>query len=395
MAKRNKLGFFKTLADGRVKVQVSHGYTYDGKQRKTIGYARNMEEAERLAIKLAADLGRDPKLGKGLTLSRWWAAYRAGKGQRITKATLKRYEGDMNRVWLPALGDKDITEISRYQVQEILIGLGTRCAAKHAKSCLSAVLTQAVREGHLALNPIREGGFEMPEDVGAHDSDEIDYEADPFAAIEGSQDVWDARTVLEAFPRMRGSTLETVFLAMVGAGLRREEALALRWRDVRRVEINGRMLTQLAVHHALTAADGYKRTKTKGSVRIVAMVEPFGERLWDLRGEGTLPVCEISVQNINKRWKTLFDPVVSIHARQKDRNQGRLCGLPYLRLNRLRATHATYLQQAGVLDSVNASLHGHSERVSYTNYQRPDSTDAAQRASEFLVLQGSRKAANA
>lgn len=395
MAKRNKLGFFKTLADGRVKVQVSHGYTYEGKQRKRIGYARNMEEAEALAVKLAAELGRDPMLGKGLTLRRWWAAYQVGKGERLTKATLKRYTTDMEQVWLPAMGDKDITEITRYEVQAVLIGLKTRYIATHAKSCLSAVLTQAVREGRLEVNPLREGGFELPGDVGAHDSAEIDYETDPFAAIEGSSNVWDARTVLRAMPLLEGVPIETCWLCMVGAGLRREEALALRWADVRRIEIDGREVTQLAVHHALTAADGYKRTKTRGSVRIVAMVEPFGSRLWELRRESGLPVCEVSVSNINHRWLGLFEGDVSKHAPKSTTHKGKLAGFPYIPLNRMRATHETYLQQAGVLDSVNARLHGHSERTSYTHYQRPDNVAAAQKASEFLVLEGARKAANA
>ena len=395
MAKRNKLGHFKKLADGRIRVTVSHGYRYDGQQRRLVGYAKNEAEAEMLAIQLASDLGRAPELGRGLSLRRWWAAYKAGKGSRVTKATLARYKGDMDRVWLPELGEHDITTITRARVQEILIGLPTRCVALHAKSSLSAVLTQAVREGHLEINPIREGGFEMPEDTGAHDSREISYDEDPFAAIEGTANVWDARTVLKAFDKLKGSTIETCWLAMVGAGLRREEALALRWRDVRCIEIDGREVVQIAVHHALTAQDGYKRTKTQGSVRIVAMVEPFGSRLWELRKDADLPVCELSVVNINKRWKTLFEPVTSKHARIKDRNQGRLNAFPYIKLNRMRATHETYLQQAGVLDSVNASLHGHSERISYSNYQRPDSIEAARKASDFLVLEGSKAVANA
>ena len=56
----------------------------------------------------------------------------------------------------------------------------------------------------------------------------------------------------------------------------------------------------------------------------------------------------------------------------------------------MRATHETYMQQAGVLDSVNAAAHGHSEKVSYTNYQRPDTVDAALRAGSFLIVEGGR-----
>ena len=92
----------------------------------------------------------------------------------------------------------------------------------------------------------------------------------------------------------------------------------------------------------------------------------------------------------------MFEPVTSKHAKREGRWKGRLVGLPYVPLNRMRATHETYMQEAGVLDSVNAAAHGHSERVSYTNYQRASSIDAAQQAGSFLVLEGQRrKAVNA
>jgi hypothetical protein len=166
--------------------------------------------------------------------------------------------------------------------------------------------------------------------------------------------------------------------------------MALRWRDVRRIEVAGHEVTQIAVHHALTKEDGRKRTKTRRSVRIVAMVEPFGSRLWSLRGEPAEEVCKVSVTTLPERWKTLFKPVTSKHARKKDRRQGRLEGFPYVPLSRMRATHETYMQQAGVLDSVNAAAHGHSEKVSYSNYQRPETVNAALQAGSFLVVEGGR-----
>jgi hypothetical protein len=46
------------------------------------------------------------------------------------------------------------------------------------------------------------------------------------------------------------------------------------------------------------------------------------------------------------------------------------------------------MQQAGVLDSVNAAAHGHSVKVSYEHYQRADSIDAAKQAGRFLVMGG-------
>ncbi|MBP3884696.1 MAG: hypothetical protein J6D54_07155 [Olsenella sp.] len=388
--KRRKIGTFEHLSDGRVRVTVVHGTRLDGRLRRLSGIAESEEDAERVALELAAQLGRRPDLGRGLTLRRWWDAYSVGKGNRIVRGTYKRYKGDMERVWLPEMGNTDISLISRVEVQRILLSLPTRPAAQHAKSTLSAVLTQAVREGYLAENPIRNGGFELPGDVGTRDFGDEDYDDDPFAAIEGRSDVWDARTVMRAMPLLEDTPLETCWLCMVGAGLRREEALALRWKDVRRIEVAGHEVTQIAVHHARTEEDGLKRTKTRRSIRIVAMVEPFGSRLWSLCGEANALVCDVPMSNIRRNWMKLFQHVTSKHAPKSGVLKGRLADLPYIPLSRMRATHETFMQQAGVLDSINAATHGHSERISYSNYQRPDTAAAALQAGNFLLVEGGR-----
>ena len=391
--RRRKVGTRRPLADGRIRVTVSHGYDLNGNQRRISGIAESEEEADRLALELAARLGRRPDLGKGLTLARWWDAYAVGKGARLARSTFNRYEMDMRLTWLPSLGGRDMSLITKADVQDVLLSLPSRPAAAHAKATLSAVLTQAVREGHLAENPIRSASFELPGDVGAEDLDGIDYESDPFGAIEGTSNVWDARTVLRAASILRGNPIEPCWLCMVGAGLRREEALALHWRDVRRIEIGGSEVTQLAVHHALTAADGFKRTKTRRSVRIVSVAEPFGERLWELRGKADEYVSALGVSNINRSWTSMWTPCTSKHARKKDRRKGIMVDgveppIPYVALGRMRATHETYMQQAGVLDSVNAAAHGHSQKVSYEHYQRAGDVDAARQAGRFLVIAG-------
>ncbi len=394
---RRKLGTRQVLADGTIKVTVSHGYRDDGQQRRLSAIAKDDDEAERLALELAAKLGRNPELGKGLTLKMWWQAYKATRGKRIANVTLERYGTEMRGTWLPALGDRDITLISHADIQAVVIQAKTRSMAKERIKALSAVLTHAVREGRLAKNPCGLAPFELPGDVGNAVDVSLDEADDPFAAIERAQDVWNVETVLLAMQRLRGLPIETCWLSMVGAGLRREEALALRWKDVRRIKVAGREVTQIAVHAANTSKDGRLSTKNK-KLRIVPMVEPFGERLWELAGDRDEPVCGISPKNISRRWRSMWEPLqASKHMPKKPAThvyRGVMLQepeVPFIHLKQMRHTHTTMMQAAGVSDSLNAAMHGHSQRVAYSNYLMPDTTEAAERMGRLFVVEGGRQ----
>lgn len=388
---RSRLGSKRRLPSGRWLVRVSCGVRADGSRRTLTATVNTEREADARILELAAELGARPDLARGLTLDDYWRYYSNTKGTRIARSTYKRYRGCMERRVLPTLGGMDVSAIGRADVQGVLLACPTRSEADQARRTLSAIMGQAVADGALASNPLRGVRYELPGDVGAQWADDALWDEDPFGAIEGRSDVWDASTVLRVMPMLAGLPVETAWLAMVGGGLRLEEAMALRWRDVRRTEVApGVTATQVAVHHALTEDDGRKRTKTMRSVRIATLAEPMGARLWGLRGKPDAPVCGASISNIRHRWRNMWSPVTSRHAKREGRIKGLMVDgveppIPYVPLGRMRATHATLMEQAGVLDSVNAAAHGHSERVSYRHYQRPDVSGAALALSGMLT----------
>jgi hypothetical protein len=153
------------------------------------------------------------------------------------------------------------------------------------------------------------------------------------------------------------------------------------------------MVVQVAVFAATTKAESRKVTKTPRSVRIMAIMEPFGSRFWELVeqiGEPTDLICNVSAANQNKRWRSYFEEPREYHARMAESRKvcGKLHDLPYLPLSRMRATHVTMMQEAGVLDSLNAAAHGHTEQVSRRHYMRGDSTLATQQTEDYLTLVG-------
>ena len=390
---RSNLGSKRRLPSGRWQVVVTHGYREDGRPRRVYETVDTESDADRRIIELSAELGARPDFRAGVTLRTLWSLYKSDKGARLARKTLADYERHMEKTWMPAFGDEDISRITRRSIQEVMLRCPTRYNAEHCKRVLSSVLSYAMNCGWLSIHPMRGASFELPGDTGSEWENEDAWDSDPFALIEGNRDVWGAQTILDAFGRMRGLPLEPVWLAMVGGGLRMEEAFALRGMDVRRIDIGGRMVTQVAVHHARTDLDERKRTKTRKSVRIAAIMEPFGERYYEL-AQAVDPkslVCECDPANQNKRWRGYFaappdDPERAKHVPKKDGCvfRSRLHGLPYVPLSRMRAAHSTLMQEAGVLDSVNARAHGHSQRVSYANYQHGEVVSATVMAETYL-----------
>lgn len=390
--KRRRIGSVRHLPNGKCLAIIERGCKADGSRRtmaRTFGTER---EADAWLMSMAVQLGERPDLGAGVTLGQLWELYKTERRGKLANSTLIRYEGCFERHWLPEIGDMDVSAIDVRTAQRVIDMVTGRRDAMQCKAALSSVLTWAVRHGIMTENPIRSASLTYPGDTISAWEDETIWDDDPFGAIERTRNTWGAATVTQAFPLMRGLPLEPVWLAMVGAGARLEEAFAIRRMDVRRVEIDDTQVTQLALHHALNATDGRHRTKNRKSARIVAMMEPFGARYWELAQEVAERdglVCTVSTGNYGTRWRGYFaDPSTSKHTRAEGVHKGRLHGLPYIPLSRMRATHETLMQEAGVLDSVNAAMHGHSERVSYRHYQQGDAVSAAKQASSYLSLVG-------
>lgn len=384
---RKKVGNVRPLPNGRWEVRVSHGYRMDGKRRTLREVCDSEQEARTRAYELALQLGEDINIDFGRTLAQVWNAYLVDRKRVLAGTTLDTYTWHMESVVLPALGDMDISRISHANIQKLLSDLSHGVAVK-TRTVLSSVLTWAVKHDMLKENIMRRADFELPQKDAFGD-----FEDDPFAAIEGTRDVWSIQTVLECFMRIQGLPLEPAWLACIGAGLRVEEALALRRVDVRRVRIGERQVVQVAVHAATTKIEARKVTKTAKSVRIAAVMEPFGSRFWDLveaLPEPTSKVCDVSASNQNKRWRSYFEKPPAYHKRMADSRKvaGKLYGLPYIPLSRMRATHETIMQEAGVLDSLNAAVHGHSQTVSRKYYMRGDADIATNQAEQYLTLVG-------
>lgn len=358
---------------------MSAGFKRDGTRRELSGTAYSMGEAEKLRVKLAIEAGY-ANAGDDMTLDTYFSDYfipgRIKRG--LAQATINRYTQVYDKHISPKFGLRGMNSIKHAEIQR-LVDSKTHATAKQIVSTLRAVLRSAWDDGLVDEEPMRH---------------RMRYPKNRRKQLP----VWTVRDVCAALPVMRGSSIEALWLCMLGGGLRRQEAYALFGRDLKFAAVDsihgGKVYTCYAtVDDAVTVADGRKCVKTDFSERIAAIPEPFASRLLELDIAPDAPICAISLDRVRKQWHSMWEAPPT----REDGTPWRFAdesvkrgamlevGVPYVTLPRMRATHETLLQSAGVSDTLNARIHGRSDvsGVGYTNYLNPH-TEAFTIASDAL-----------
>jgi integrase len=161
---------------------------------------------------------------------------------------------------------------------------------------------------------------------------------------------WTAGELRRFLDSVRGDDLEALWVVLATTGLRRGEALRLRWGDLdlERGELAVRQ-TIVAVNHEVRVST----PKTKRGRRVVALDEVTVAALARHRPEPWSASDPAFVDGwgqvvhpswVSKRFKTLAAGA----------------GLPVIRLHDLRHTHATLALQAGIHPKIVSERLGHS-----------------------------------
>ena len=330
---RPRKGSIKEVRPGVWQVRASVGRTKSGMQRRVKRTVHGTHaDAERERLRLLAEMGASPLVGDEVRMREYLYSVFIPARTGLTRATLDRYES-IYRIHIdPVFGDMKPSEITRPMVQAWLSKQPPASARNHMRA-MSAILHGAVEDGFLDNPPMLS---------------RMRYPRRPLK--DPTADSWTPSEVMECFTRLEGDRIYDLWLTMVGAGLSRSEACALEWADVS--EVDGWAVVM--VTKARTEKDGLKEPKNRFRARSVPVMEPFGSKLLSRKRSGSL--WEHTPAYAGVYWKKLF--------------KGVLEGMSFVHLNRMRATHETMLQSAGVLDSMNARIHGRSNvQTGYEHYQ--------------------------
>lgn len=265
-----------------------------------------------------------PTLGDFLR-DEWLPAVRA----KIRPTTYVGYEGHVRRYLVPALGDKPLDEITPSDLNHLYARLLAKlrpATVRAIHATARSALRDAVKWGSLDRNPAER--------------------ADPPRQAHPEMTVWTAAELTTFLEKVRDHSLYPLWLTLAMTGLRRGEALGLRWSDV---DLETR---QLRVRQTVLQAGGQViigRPKTTRGRRVVVIDRGTADVLAGMPRFGELIFCHPDGRNLHpgevtRTFLTLVDA----------------SGLPRIRLHDLRHTHATLALQAGVHPKIVSERLGHS-----------------------------------
>ena len=137
---------------------------------------------------------------------------------------------------------------------------------------------------------------------------------------------------------IKGNRFETLIYVYLYAGLRRSEALALRWSDIDTK--NGTITVRYQVNEKRQLVD----LKTKKAYRTLPILPPLRHALKAMRPTGEF-LFEWKPSRITQEFRILFDNI----------------GLRDIDVHCLRHTYATMLKDMGVPDDLRTKWLGHSK----------------------------------
>ena len=340
----------RTLKDGstRYDVRVRMGQLRDGSTERVCHTVRTKKEAVALEAKLIAE--REARRGKSgkMSLATYISTYYAPiASKRLAATSWDTYQIEISRRILPALGDLDIRDIDRRDIQWLVDSIPTKSVARKMIGTLKTILNEAKSDGIIRANPAT-AKFAMPPDGSKRDNGLVltDFEQiDSFCSIV-------AQTASQRLQRV-------VFTGLY-QGLRPEERYALDWCDF---DMEDFTLTVNSAYVCATGGAVMKSTKTAMSMRTIPMHPKFREWLVNLpSGQGAFIVNEhgerLNPSTAKKQWTRYLDS----HPE-----------LPRLTLENMRHSFSTaYLASGGRIE-VLSKLLGHTNiQTTINRYFRPD-----------------------
>lgn len=284
-------------------------------------------------------------------LNQWIKDY----SPNLSPSTAQGYRHIIDHHLIPVIGKLQMTQLKGDRIQRYItdklangrqdkVGGLSSSTVRHHCVCLHTALGQAVKQGLLMSNPVNAVTLPRPTRTEMHTMNETDI-----------------HIVLEYAKDEKYNLYYALFYLLIFTGLRRSEALALRWQDI---DLNLKKLSvSRSLHHTKGGGIIFRQPKTEKSRRLISLspstVNVLQEhRQVQLKQRQSLNLT-IEVDSLvfcNWDNKPLLPNTVS-HVWEK---LSKRAGLKNIRLHDCRHTTASIYLKAGVHIKVVQEMLGHS-----------------------------------
>ncbi len=309
----------KIRKDGRFQAR----YTLDGVQHSV--YGRSLDEALRKAI--TGYKGKKKSKTQTTTFAEWYDRWmQLYKINKLRPNTLKGYNYTANKYLIPKLGKKKLSQLDTNTLQEVLNSIKQPRQQQIAGNILVACITKAYTTAQIKTNPAL--GVEK---------------AKPHYNERRALTTEEMQRLLEV---VRGDRFELLIYVYLYAGLRRSEALALRWNDI---DLEKQTIT---VCHQVNEQRELTDTKSAKGNRTLPILPPLLDKLKEQPRQGEF-LFTWRPSLITHELRTLFDKL----------------NMPDINVHCLRHTFATMLKDMGIPDDLRTKWMGHSRLEHKDRYE--------------------------
>jgi integrase len=346
-----------------------------GKQRFSATFKGTLAEAkvELRRLLRSGDTGEHVEPTR-MTLAQWaehWISIGCPSSRnkkRVGGNSLVRYAQVLQMHVIPALGEKRLQQLSATEIDRLYEDLERKELASRTQhqthSVLNSLLNAAVRKGLLTTNPINRA------------------EKIPLPGESNHGQVLDPEQLNTLLQDFKGSALYGIVAVAVHTGARRNEILALQWRDLDPVARTLRIERSLEETKGQRRLKGPKREKHKRTIQIddalVRLLLSIKEQQLRLvAGVPSGTQVDLSLIKLPEGSLMFPSPCGVDLTRPRRSNTVTRCfeararkRFPGLRFHDLRGSHETALLDAGIPVHVVADRCGHDPAVLLRSYAK-------------------------
>lgn len=299
-------------------------------------------------LKAERDKGLPPELPNRATVGDFITRWLEDTARhRLAISTYVSYVANARNHIVPGLGRLELKSLTPSQVQHFLATRRgepwnlSEATIRRIRAELISALNQAVRWGYISSNP---ASLTEPPRVSPHEMQTLSAEQ--------------ARVFLTA---IKGDRLEAFFRVALALGLRRSEALGLRWQDIDLEEgtlsVKGGLVRVPGEGIVRTDAKNRSAQRTLALPRVLVVALKARRALQELDEQLAGAQWQSSEYVFTTRWGTPQEGRNVYRTYQRILSQA---GLPRIRLHDLRHSAASLLHAQGVTLLEISKLLGHS-----------------------------------